>query len=113
MANSSSNTTKQAIQEEILDEIADLEEYARRGQQPPRCRGYRIRINGERHEFHNSHVTGREVLLKANLTPPESYTLRLKVAGQRPRKVGLCDQIDLRQPGVEKFKALPRDQQEG
>lgn len=113
MPKSPENVTNKAIKEEIRDEIADLEEYARRGQQPPRCRGYRIRINGDRYEFHDSHVTGREVLLKANLTPPEGYTLRLKVAGQPPQKVGLCDQVDLRQPGVEKFKAMPRDQREG
>jgi len=113
MTSSIESARKKAIREEIRDEIADLEKYAQRGQQPPRCRGYRVRINGERYEFHDSHVTGREVLLKANLTPPESYTLRVKVAGQRPRKVGPCDEIDLRQLGVEKFKALPRDQQEG
>ena len=34
-------------------------------------------------------------------------------AGERPRKVGLDEKIDLRRPGVEKFKALPRDQTEG
>lgn len=113
MTSSTENANRKAIREEIRDEIADLEEYARLGQQPPRCRGYRIRINGERYEFHDSHITGREILLKAGLTPPESYTLRVKVAGQRPRKVDLCDKIDLRQLGVEKFKALPRDQQEG
>jgi hypothetical protein len=31
--------------EAISDEIADLEEYARNGQRPPRCRGFRIRVN--------------------------------------------------------------------
>lgn len=113
MTSPTQKATKKAIREEILDEIADLEEYARHGQQPPQCRGYRIRINGDHYEFHDSNVTGREVLLKANLTPPEGYTLRLKVAGQPPQKVGLCDQVDLRQPGVEKFKAMPRDQREG
>lgn len=113
MINSTENVTTQAIREEILDEIADLEEYARQGKQPPRCRGYRVRINGERYTFDNSHVTGEEILIKANLMPPSSYTLRVKVAGQHPRKVELDEKVDLRQPGVEKFKALPRDQQEG
>src|SRR4051794_21252797 len=75
------------IREEILDEIADLEEYARQGRRPPRCRGYRIRVNGDRFEVHEQFVTGREVLTLAELTPPESYTLRVKLAGQRPEKV--------------------------
>ena len=49
----------------------------------------------------------------AGLTPPETYTLRVKLAGDRPQKVELDERVDLRRPGVEKFKALPRDQQEG
>jgi Multiubiquitin len=106
-------TDTEAIREEILDEIADLEEYARQGKQPPRCRGYQIRINGDRYVSYNSQPTGREILELANLTPPNTYTLRVKVAGQPPRKVELNEAVNLRQPGVEKFKALPRDQQEG
>ncbi|WP_208341721.1 multiubiquitin domain-containing protein [Aetokthonos hydrillicola] len=103
----------EAIREEILDEIADLEEYARQGKQPPLCRGYRIRINGERYVVHTPFPTGREILQIANLNPPENYTLRLKATGQQPRKVELNEKVDLRHPGIEKFKALPRDQQEG
>ncbi|MGD9743028.1 MAG: multiubiquitin domain-containing protein [Dongiaceae bacterium] len=102
-----------AIREEILDEIADLEDYARLGKQPPHCRGYRIRVNGERFVVHEPRPTGREILTLAGLTPPENYTLRVKVAGQKPEKVKLDDRVDLRRPGVEKFKALPRDQTEG
>lgn len=103
----------EAIREEIRDEIADLEEYARQGKQPPLCRGYRIRVNGERYVIHNPCPTGREILEQAALTPPENYTLRIKLAGEHPHKVELNKKIDLRCPGIEKFKALPRDQQEG
>jgi Multiubiquitin len=113
MVNENQGIIAEANREEILDEIADLEEYSRQGKQPPHCRGYRIRINGERFEIFTSHPTGREILALGNLTPPENYTLRIKVAGQQPRKIGLDEKVDLRQPGVEKFKALPRDQQEG
>ncbi len=113
MLNEAEGSIKEAIREEILDEIADLEEYAQQGKQPPHCRGYRIRVNGERYVVYSAHPTGREILVLANLTPPENYTLRVKVAGQQPRKVGLDEKVDLRQPGIEKFKALPRDQQEG
>ena len=103
----------EAVREEILDEIADLEEYARAGTRPPRCRGYRIRVNGDRFVVHEPQPTGREILTVAGLTPPEEYTLRVKVRGEPPRKVGLDEEVDLTAPGVEKFKALPRDQQEG
>ena len=103
----------EAIREEILEEIADLEEYARQGRRPPRCRGYRIRVNGDPHVFDYPDPTGREVLNKASLTPPEDYTLRVKLAGEKPQKVELDEKVDLRRPGIEKFKALPRDQTEG
>ena len=103
----------QAVREEILDEIADLEEYARQGKQPPRCRGYRIRVNGDRFVVNEPQPTGREILALAGLNPPHDYTLRVKMAGERPRKVEVDERVNLRRPGIEKFKALPRDQTEG
>ncbi len=99
--------------EEVLDEIVDLEEYAARGVRPPLSRGYRIRVNGEPFGVHEPVITGREVLVLAGLTPPKDYTLRVKVVGQKPHKVELDQKVDLRAHGVEKFKALPRDQTEG
>jgi Multiubiquitin len=102
-----------AILEEISEEIADLEEYARRGEAPPHCRGYRIKINGELFVVNDRFITGREVLTLASLVPPADYTLRVKLAGQRLQKVELDEKVDLRKPGIEKFKALPRDQTEG
>lgn len=99
--------------EAVLDDIIDLEQYAREGKRPPLARGYRLRINGDPYVVHNPVITGREVLTLAGLLPPENYTLRLKRVGTKPEKVGLDEKIDLRRPGVEKFKALPKDQTEG
>jgi hypothetical protein len=99
--------------EEVLDGIVDLEEYARAGKQPPLSKGYRIRVNGEPFVVHEHTVTGRAVLTLAGLLPVEHYTLRVKLAGEKPHKVALDEKVDLRCPGVEKFKALPRDQTEG
>lgn len=100
-------------EEAVLDDIIDLEEYAKRGERPPLSKGYRIRINGEAYVINKAKPTGREILTVAGLLPAEDYTLRVKLAGQKPHKVGLDEHVDLRQPGVEKFKALPRDQTEG
>ena len=105
--------TDQVVQEKMLDEIADLEQYAHDGKRPPLSRGYRILINGKPYVVHTPLPTGREILELAELLPPENYTLRVKIRGERPRKVELDETVDLRQPGVEKFKALPRDQTEG
>ena len=99
--------------ETILDDIIDLEEYAKLGKRPPLAKGYRIKINGDSYVVHDPTPTGREVLTLAGLLPAKDYTLRVKLKGERPRKVGLDEKVDLRHPGVEKFKALPRDQTDG
>ncbi len=105
--------TAKAEHDEGVEMIVDLEEYARLGKVPPLAKGYRIKVNGESFVVNQPQITGREVLVVAALTPPDKYTLRVKVSGQPPKKVELDEQIDLRAPGVEKFKALPRDQTEG
>jgi hypothetical protein len=97
----------------IVDDIIDLEEYAKAGKQPPLAKGYRFRVNGEAFVVHEPVVTGRQVLTIAGLLPVEEYTLRLKMAGGKPEKIGLDEKVNLRRPGIEKFKALPRDQTEG
>lgn len=100
--------------DEVSEETVDLEAFARAGKKPPRAKAYRFKVNdGEPITVDHHIVTGREVLTLAGLTPPENYTLRVKLAGQKPEKVGLDDNVDLRRPGIEKFKALPRDQTEG
>lgn len=97
----------------ILDEVIDLEVYAKAGERPPLAKGYRIKINGEPYVISDPTVTGREILTLAGLLPVENYTLRLKILGSRPEKIGLDEKVNLRKRGVEKFKALPRDQTEG
>lgn len=99
--------------EEVLEDIVDLEEYARLGKQPPLSKGYRIKVNGEPFVVHEPEITGRQVLTLAGLFPAENYTLRVKIAGEKPRKVELDEKVNLRHPGIEKFKALPKDQTEG
>ena len=102
-----------ASQEKVLDEIADLEEYARQGKRPPLCKGYRIRVNRKTLVIHDPNPTGREILTEAGFCPPGDYTLRMKIHGGRPKKIALDDPVDLTARGIEKFKVLPRDQTEG
>lgn len=98
---------------EIVNEVIDLEEYAKAGKQPPMAKGYKFRVNGEAFVVEQPVVTGAEVLTIAGLVPAKEYTLRLKMVGGKPEKIGLDEKVDLRRKGVEKFKALPRDQTEG
>ena len=107
------NEVDQVGVEAVLDDIIDLEEYAKIGKRPPLAKGYRLKINGDPYVVHDPTPTGRELLTLAGLLPAKDYTLRVKFAGERPRKVELDEKVDLRRPGVERFKALPRDQTEG
>jgi hypothetical protein len=107
------NEVSEAVREEILDEIADLEEYAAQDKRPPRCRGYRIRVNRDRYEIFEPQPTRETILATAGLTPADQWTLRLKLHGGGSRLIQPGERVDLREPGVEKFKALPRDQTEG
>lgn len=100
-------------EEAVLDEIIDLEEYAREGKQPPLAKGYRLTVNGKPFVITDPNPTGAEILTLAGLLPVKDYTLRVKAAGEPPQKVGPDEHVDLRKKGIEKFKALPRDQTEG
>jgi hypothetical protein len=97
----------------VVEDVVDLEEYAKLGKQPPLAKGYRIKVNGKPYVVNEPEPTGAAILTLAELIPAKDYTLRIKLAGQRPEKIGLHEKVDLRRPGVEKFKALPRDQTEG
>jgi len=99
--------------EAIVDDVIDLEEYAKLGKRPPLAKGYRLKVSGQAYVVRDPAPTGRAVLTLAGLLPAKDFTLRVKLAGERPRKVELDEKVDLRRPGVEKFKALPRDQTEG
>ena len=72
--------------EAVLDDVIDLEEYAKLGKQPPLAKGYRLKINGDAYVVHDPTPTGREILTLAGLLPAEDYTLRIKLTGERPRK---------------------------
>lgn len=99
--------------EAVVDGVVDLEEFAKLGKAPPLATGYRLKVNGRAFVVRDPAPTGRAVLTLAGLLPAEDYTLRVKFVGDRPRRVELDEEIDLRRHGVEKFKALPRDQTEG
>ncbi|MGY4340308.1 multiubiquitin domain-containing protein [Bradyrhizobium sp. LM2.9] len=68
--------------EEVLDEIIDLEEYAKLGKRPPLSKGYRILVNGDPFVVNEPNPTGRAILTLAGLLPAENYTLRVKICGR-------------------------------
>ena len=74
---------------------------------------FKFKVLHDMFETPNRYITGREILAMANLTPPELYKLDLRMKGNRYRNVGLDDEIDLSEPGIEMFTYIKKDQTEG
>lgn len=76
-------------------------------------KSYKFKVRSDVYESPNRFITGRQVLETAGLIPPENFKLDLKTQGNRYREIGLEEQVDLAEPGIEKFVAITRDQFEG
>ncbi|EIJ80120.1 hypothetical protein PB1_07162 [Bacillus methanolicus PB1] len=98
---------------QIIDDIIDLEQYAKKGEKPPKGKRYRIRIDKDYYVVDVSEMTGREILVLAGKTPPERFRLDQKLKGGATQKIELSDIVDLTTPGMERFMTLPLDQTEG
>ena len=81
------------------------------GGRPPRT--YQVLIDKEHFVFTNSTPTGRELLQEARKLPVESFAIYIKQPGAQPKRIQLDEQVDLSEPGVERFVTLPLDQTEG
>ncbi len=95
-----------------IDEIIDLEAYAKAGKNPPRAKKYIIKVDGERYTVDVSSMTGKEILLRAGKTPPDRYKLRQKVHGQF-KTIALDERIDFTTPGIERFTTIDNTHTEG
>jgi hypothetical protein len=97
---------------ELVDEV-DIEATAAEFKRRPRARRYRFRVDRERHVTEDPKLKGRQILKIAGKTPPENWLLSQKLHGGKVINVELDDKVDLREPGVERFMTLPKDQTEG
>lgn len=92
----------------IVDEV-DLEEWStsHSDQRAPECRRYRIRIDKGRFTIGGPMPTGRELLA---LVGKESQAWRLvqRFRGGCRHEVGPDEAVDVRAPGVERFKTRAR-----
>lgn len=98
---------------EQVEDVVDIEAYARAGRAVPHARLYRVRIDKKSFEFDIANPTGRQILEKAGKVPAENYILRQIMRGGQAEKVGLDQHVDLTRPGVERFKTIPRDVNDG
>ncbi len=98
--------------EELVEEV-DLEIHAKVGKKPPKAKRYRIRVDDRYFVVTQHSMTGREILVLAGKTPPESYILTEKSKGGTLHTVELDEVEHFTKHGVERFNTLPRQVQEG
>ncbi len=96
----------------ILEELIDLEEWAKAGRKPRRAKRYRIRIDKEYKEVTVHEMTGREILALVNKTP-DKYLLSEKFRGGLVEPVGPDQVVEFHCHSVERFQTLALDPTEG
>lgn len=72
---------------------------------------YKIKIDKDVYEVNQKLITGSKILELAGLTS-EEYDLRLKKKGGQTL-IGPNDQVDLSEPGIEKFVTFKKETSEG
>ncbi|OHD16957.1 MAG: hypothetical protein A2Y38_05940 [Spirochaetes bacterium GWB1_59_5] len=98
-----------------IDEVIDLEIYAKESKDTPFGRKvrYRVKIDDKYYIIDHREPTGRELLRIADMNPPEGYRLDQKLRGGATKKIELDEKVDLAQPGIERFITIPLDTTEG
>jgi hypothetical protein len=74
---------------------------------------YKVQIDKQVLETRDPTPTGLQLLILAGKTPPEQFALYEKPKGGQPKRITLDQQVDLREPRIERFVTLPLDQTEG
>lgn len=95
-----------------IEELIDLEEWAKAGKTPKRAKVYRIRIDKEKFDVKVPSMTGREILALVNKTP-EKHMLSQKIRGGAPVPIEPDQSVRFDTPGIERFQTLARDPTEG
>ncbi|HEY1931463.1 MAG TPA: multiubiquitin domain-containing protein [Acetobacteraceae bacterium] len=97
---------------EILEELIDLEQWAKADKQPTRAKRYRIRIDKEYMIVEVHSMTGREILALVGKTP-ETYLLSQKFRGGRVEPIKADQVVEFHRHQIERFQTLALDPTEG
>ncbi len=106
-------TTSTATKDDIEFDVVDIEEYAKKGEKPPKTKRYQIRIDTQKYTVEVRSMTGRELLTLAGKSPATSYMISQKLHGGEAREIGLDEKVDLTAPGVERFMTLKLNHTDG
>jgi hypothetical protein len=97
---------------EILEEIIDLEEWAKAGKPPKKAKRYRIRIDKDYMVVEVHAMTGRQILALVGKTP-ETYLLSQKFKGGRVEPIKAEQVVEFHVHQIERFQTLALDPTEG
>ena len=96
----------------ILEELIDLEQWAKAGRKPQRAKRYRIRIDKEYKVVEVHSMTGREILALVGKTP-EKYLLSQKFHGGVVEPIKPDQIVEFHRHAIERFQTLALDPTEG
>ena len=102
----------QSVAAAELEELIDLEEWAKAGKAPKPAKVYRIRIDTVKKDVTVPSMTGRQILALVNKTP-ETHMLSQKIHGGAPIPIGPDQTVRFDTPGIERFQTLAKDPTEG
>jgi hypothetical protein len=101
-----------ALEEEILEELIDLEEWVKAKKGPRKAKKYRIRIDKEKFVVAVHEMTGTEILALVGKTP-DKYLLSQKFHGGRVEPIKPDQVVEFHRGEVERFQTLAKDPTEG
>ena len=101
-----------ALEEEILEELIDLEEWVKAKKKPCKAKSYRIRIDKEKFVVKVHEMTGKEILALVGKTP-DKYLLSQKFHGGRVESIAPDQIVEFHRCEVERFQTLAKDPTEG
>jgi hypothetical protein len=78
---------------------------------PPQM--YKVQIDKHVYETPKQLMTATELLILAGKLPPTGFAIYRKAKGGQPERLKPDQQVDVSDPGIERFVTLPLDQTEG
>jgi hypothetical protein len=106
------NKNLKAEEAEILEDLIDLEEWAKAGKEPKRAKSYKLRIDKDKYVVHVHEMNGTQILALAGKTPA-THQLSQKLHGGRIEPVAPDQIVKFHVHKVERFQTLALDPTEG
>lgn len=95
------------------ESVVDIEQCAQSDRQPPKGQEkYRIKIDNKRVVVEHGELTGEEILALVQKDYGE-WTLNQKLRGGRRKLIEADQEVDLTQPGIERFETVKKQAQQG